>query len=187
MSFIVRLTSVLTVICAVCVALVAGANEATKDIIAKKAADDVKAAYKQVLPAMGDLSEVKNAKAGLITDIRESKKDGKANGYIYTVEPTGYGGKLTIMVGISADNKLTGIKILSMSETPGLGAKSTEPEWQKQFIGKPLKEALVVTKQAPTKDNDVRAITAATITSRAVVNGINEARAHFEKNYGKKG
>ncbi len=187
MSFMIRLTSVLCVICAVCVALVAGANEATKDIIAKKAAADVKAAYKQVLPTVGDLTKEKAPTGGLITDIQCSKKDGKANGYIYTVEPTGYGGKLTIMMGISTDNKLTGIKILKMSETPGLGAKSTEPEWQKQFIGKSLKEALVVTKQAPSKANDVKAITAATITSRAVVSGINDARTHFEKNYGKKG
>ena len=186
MSFMIRLTSVLCVICAVCVALVAGANEATKDIIAKKAAADVKAAYKQVLPTVGDLTKEK-APGGLITDVQSSKKGGKANGYIYTVEPTGYGGKLTIMVGISTDNKMTGIKILKMSETPGLGAKSTDPAWQKQFKGKSLKEALVVTKQTPSKDNDVQAITAATITSRAVVSGINAAREDFEKNYGKKG
>lgn len=186
MSFIIRLTGILCVICAACVALVAGANDATKETIAKKAAEDVKAAYKQVMPEVGDLTAEK-APGGMITDIQCSKKDGKANGYIYTVEPTGYGGKLTIMLGIAADNKLTGIKVLKMSETPGLGAKSTEPEWQKQFIGKPLKEALVVTKQDATKDNDVKAITAATITSRAVVSGINDARAHYEKNYGKKG
>lgn len=181
-SFITKLTLTLLIICAVCVGLVAYAHSATKDVIAARAAADVKAAYKQVFPELGDLSKEK-APGGLITDIQCSKKDGKANGYIYTVEPTGYGGKLTIMVGIDQKNKLTGIKILKLSETPGLGMKSTEPAWQAQFKGKPLKDALVVTKQTPSKDNDVKAITAATITSRAVVKGLNEVRDHYMKTY----
>ena len=66
---------------------------------------------------------------------------------------------------------------------PGSGCRSTEPEWQAQFKGKSLKNDLVVTKQDPTKDNDIRAITAATITSRAVVTGVNAARDHYMKNF----
>ena len=182
-QFVTKLTLTLLVICAVCVGLVAYAHNATKGVIAERAAADVKAAYKQVFPELGELTKEKAPTGTLITDIQCSKKDGKANGYIYTVDPTGYGGKVTIMLGITMDSKLTGIKILSLSETPGLGMKSTEPAWQKQFQGKPLKEALVVTKQEPSKDNDVKAITAATITSRAVVSGINAARDHFMKTY----
>ena len=88
------------------------------------------------------------------------------------------------MVGISKDgNKLTGIKVMQHSETPGLGAKSTEPAWQEQFKGKSLKEALVVTKDAVKKPEEIKAITAATITSRAVVTGVNAAREDYMKNY----
>ena len=173
----------LLITCAASVALVAGAHEGTKEIIAKKHEADTKAAYKQVLPDLGDLQKEK-APGDLISDIQKSSKGGKANGYIYTVDPSGYGGKIKLMVGIDAEKgTITGIKVLSHSETPGLGARSTEPEWQAQFKGKSLKNDLVVTKQDPTKDNDIRAITAATITSRAVVTGVNAARDHYMKNF----
>jgi len=179
---LVKYTFLLAAISGVSVAFVAGANEVTKDIIAKKAADDTRAAYKEVLPDLGELKKL-DAPGGIIKDIQQSKKGGKANGYIYTVTPNSYGGPLTLMVGISADNKVTGIKVMSHSDTPGLGARSTEPAWQAQFKNKPLKDALVVTKQEPTKANDVKAITAATITSRAVTSGINAAREDYMKNH----
>ena len=182
-NFFVKLTSTLLITCAASVALVAGAHEGTKEIIAKKHEADTKAAYKQVLPDLGDLQKEK-APGDLISDIQKSSKGGKANGYIYTVDPSGYGSKINLMVGIDAEKAtITGIKVLSHSETPGLGARSTEPEWQAQFKGKSLKNDLVVTKQDPTKDNDIRAITAATITSRAVVTGVNAARDHYMKNF----
>jgi electron transport complex protein RnfG len=184
-NLFVKYTGILAIICGVSVGLVAAANEGTKDTIAKKHQADVLAAYKVVLPDVGDLKKLQ-APGGMITDVQESSKSGKVNGYIYTVTPSGYGGKITLMVGISKEkNELTGIKVMSHSETPGLGAKSTEPEWQAQFKGKPLKDVLVVTKQTPTKKNEVKAITAATITSRGVVSGLNAVREDYMKNHAK--
>ena len=152
-NLFVKYTGILAIICGVSVGLVAAANEGTKDTIAKK-------------------------------HVQQSSKDGKPNGYIYTVTPSGYGGKVTLMVGISKNgDKITGIKVMNHSETPGLGAKSTEPEWQAQFKGKALKDALAVTKQEPAKPNEIKAIKAATITSRAVVTGVNAAREDYMKNH----
>ena len=91
-NFFVKLTSTLLITCAASVALVAGAHEGTKEIIAKKHEADTKAAYKQVLPDLGDLQKEK-APGDLISDIQKSSKGGKANGYIYTVDPSGYGGR----------------------------------------------------------------------------------------------
>jgi len=180
-KFISKLTLTLLILCAICTALVAGAYGLTKDTIAARAAADVKASYKQVFPQLGDLTQEK-APGGIIQDIKCSKEGGKVNGYIYTVTPSGYGGELTIMVGISSpDAKLTGIKVLKQNETPGLGAKSTEPQFSDQFAGKNLKSPLEVSKQA--KGEEIQAITAATITSRAVVKGVNEARDHYMKTY----
>lgn len=96
-NFFVKLTSTLLITCAASVALVAGAHEGTKEIIAKKHEADTKAAYKQVLPDLGDLQKEK-APGDLISDIQKSSKGGKANGYIYTVDPSGYGGKIKLMV-----------------------------------------------------------------------------------------
>lgn len=182
-NLFVKYTGILAIICGVSVGLVAAANEGTKDTIAKKHEADTRAAYKVVLPELGDLKKLP-APGGLITDVQQSSKDGKPNGYIYTVTPSGYGGKVTLMVGISKNgDKITGIKVMNHSETPGLGAKSTEPEWQAQFKGKALKDALAVTKQDPAKPNEIKAITAATITSRAVVTGVNAAREDYMKNH----
>ena len=111
-NFFVKLTSTLLITCAASVALVAGAHEGTKEIIAKKHEADTKAAYKQVLPDLGDLQKEK-APGDLISDIQKSSKGGKANGYIYTVDPSGYGGKIKLMVGIDAEKgTITGIKVL---------------------------------------------------------------------------
>jgi len=182
-NLFVKYTGILAIICGVSVGLVAAANEGTKDTIAKKHQADVLAAYRVVLPDVGDLKKLQSP-GGLITDVQQSTKNGKVNGYIYTVTPSGYGGKLTIMLGISKDgDKMTGIKIMNHSETPGLGAKSTESAWQAQFKDKPMKDALVVTKQDPAKPNEVKAITAATITSRGVVSGLNAAREDYMKNH----
>ena len=177
-NLFVKYTGILAIICGVSVGLVAAAHEGTK-----KHEADTRAAYKVVLPDLGNLKKLP-APGGLITDVQQSSKNGKPNGYIYTVTPSGYGGKVTLMVGISKDgDKITGIKVMNHSETPGLGAKSTEPAWQAQFKGKPLKDALAVTKQEPGKPNEIKAITAATITSRAVVTGVNAAREDYMKNH----
>jgi electron transport complex protein RnfG len=190
-QIIKKLTVPLVVICLVCSFLVAYAHDATKAAIEKKAADDTKAAYAQVLPAVGDLTKEKIpafSKENLIKDVECSKKDGKVNGYIYTVTPSGYGGPLDLMVGIGVDGKITGIKVLQHSETPGLGAKSTEPAFPKEFVGKDTKSEIKVTKSASPKADEIKAITAATITSRAVTKGVNICREHYVKNYaGKKG
>ncbi len=79
------------------------------------------------------------------------------------------------MVGLSSAGKVTGIKILSHTETPGLGANAPLPKFSDQYKNKPIKEKLEVVKVAPSKDNQIQAITGATITSKAVTLGVNDA------------
>ena len=116
---------------------------------------------------------------------KKSSKGGKANGYIYTVDPSGYGGKIKLMVGIDAEKgTITGIKVLSQFRKPRVWVPAApNRNGRLSYKGKSLENDLVVTKQDPTKDNDIRAITAATITSRAVVTGVNAARDHYMKNF----
>ena len=75
-NLFVKYTGILAVICGVSVGLVAAANEGTKDTIAKKHEADTRAAYKVVLPALGNLKKLP-APGGLITDVQESSKNGK--------------------------------------------------------------------------------------------------------------
>jgi electron transport complex protein RnfG len=83
----------------------------------------------------------------------------------------------------SLPRKTTGIKILSQAETPGLGANAEDSFFTDRFKGKSIEEPLEVVKQEPAGDNQILAITSATITSKAVANGVNIARAHFTENF----
>lgn len=180
---IFRLSFLLFAICAISTALVTGAYEYTKDIIAERDAAKVAESYLQVFPEAGKLEKVDAPENSPIKEILRSAKGAGVNGYIYTVAPKGYAGEIKIMVGIEKPSmKITGVKILSQQETPGLGAKCTEPAFLNQFLSKELRQELVVSKDAK-KPEEIQAITASTITSKAVVSGINLASAHFRETY----
>lgn len=95
-------------------------------------------------------------------------------GYCVEVAPTGFGGPVNMIVGINMDGSLAGIQILSMSETPGLGAKASDADFAGQFTGADATGSLAVSKDGGT----IQAITGATITSRAVTNGVNAAATY---------
>lgn len=106
-------------------------------------------------------------------------------GVIYAVETKGYAGPITLLAGFDiASGKLVAVKVLSQRETPGLGAKAQEKQFQDRYRGKGLAEPLEVTKKAPVKENQIEAITASTITSKAVTKGGNAAREHFLASFG---
>ena len=89
-------------------------------------------------------------------------------GYVVQVAPSGFGGNLDVMVGVGADGTCTGVSIISHAETSGLGANATKEDFRAQFVGK--------ANVAVTKDGgDIAALTGATITSRAVCDGVNAA------------
>ena len=93
-------------------------------------------------------------------------------GYAVMVSTGGYGGEMLLTVGIDRELKVTGIDVISHSETPGLGAKCTSDEFKSQFIGK--SEGIEVVKKEA-GDNEIDAISSATITSKAVTNCVNSA------------
>lgn len=79
------------------------------------------------------------------------------------------------MVGISKDGKITGVEIGNHSETPGLGSKATEPMFKNQYVDKDVLNSLLVVKGSTNNDNEISAISGATITSNGVTNGVNAA------------
>ena len=106
--------------------------------------------------------------------------NGNCTGIVFRVFPQGYGGAIPVMVGLDLTNTVTDIRIASaaegMNETPGLGAKILEDDFKEQFIGKSGEMVLL------TKDGgEIDAITAATISSRAVCNGIKEGIDQYSK------
>ena len=106
--------------------------------------------------------------------IYKAVKGGEVVGYCVKNASSGYGGDITLLTGIDKDLKVTGVELLSHAETAGLGANATKPEFKEQYKGKT--ENMVVVKNSP-KDNDIVAISGATITSKAVTEGVNKAIA----------
>ena len=104
---------------------------------------------------------------------------GAALGYVVTVTShAGYGGDITFSVGITNEGVVNGYSITAISETAGLGMKANESDFYSQFEEKAV-ESLEVVKGTATADNQIEAISGATITSRAVTNGVNVCLAYF--------
>lgn len=111
----------------------------------------------------------------VVSQVFQAKQGGRTAGYAIKTMPSGYGGAIELTVGISDNGTLTGVYVGNNSETPGLGAKSTEPKFRDQFKDKKVDIPLEVIKSGQAKDNQVQAISGATITSKAVTSGVNTA------------
>ena len=95
--------------------------------------------------------------------------DGEEIGKIFKVKTLGYGGYILLKVGVNENFKIKGVKIIHHSETPGLGSKITSEKFLSQFEGKTIDE-IYLKKDNP--EGKIDGITGATISSRAVVDGI---------------
>ncbi len=185
MKNILRYALILFLIAAVVAGLLAGVNLLTKDTIAQNEIAAEQQALGEVMPDAQTFEPFDAEVAqgfGVAAVYAAADAAGTAKGYCVKVAQNGYGGAISAVVGVGLDGKVTGVSIISHAETPGLGAKCTDPDFLSQFTGKPLKKKLVVKKTAK-KEREVQAITASTITSNAVVRGINEARSHYFANY----
>lgn len=163
---------VLFAITAVSALILAAVNSFTAPIIERNNKLTQENAMRAVLPGAVAFEKV-DYDVNESSCVSEIYSAGDA-GVAVKAEPNGYGGAITLMVGIDAEYKVTGVEVISQSETAGLGANCTKDEFKKQFIGKT--ENITVVKNGA-DDNEIDAITSATITSKAVTKGVNEAIA----------
>ena len=167
-AYILRLALTLLVITSVVAALLAGINAITAPIIAASKEAKTQEAIEAVLPGGGKEIAFTDS-TGLVTKVYASE-----TGYAVQVAPSGFGGTITMMVGVNKDGAVLGIAVISHTETAGLGSiageKSSKGEaFRAQFEG--LSGILAVTKDG----GQIDAISSATITSRAVTQGVNAA------------
>ena len=125
-------------------------------------------------------------KDGSSRTIYLGKKHGKSVGAAFTSESEGYSGFITIMMGVDLEGKLTGIEILKHAGTPGLGANITTASFKKQFVGKfragsPEDKLEAVKDRKATKHWEIEALTGATVSSRGVVQALNDGLTMFQK------
>lgn len=109
-----------------------------------------------------------------------SDDSGQMLGYVLTVtDSEGYGGDIQLSMGVRMDGTLNGISILSISETAGLGMNADTDAFKSQFADKNV-EQFTYTKNGASADNEIDAISGATITTNAVTNGVNGGLLTFQ-------
>ncbi|MBR1698866.1 MAG: RnfABCDGE type electron transport complex subunit G [Bacteroidales bacterium] len=178
-SNLTNMVLVLGLTCLLCSAILGGAYVLTKEPIDAAAAQKTNRAIAQVLPAFETASERSFVEVyGKDFPYYEAKNGEDLVGYAIESTVVGFGGNLTVMVGVTPDRKVCNTSVLSHSETPGLGAKCTsDPKFVSQWAGfDPSVKKLEVKKDG----GDVDAITASTITSRAYALAVQNALAAFD-------
>ena len=178
-SNLTNMVLVLGVTCLACSAILGGAYALTKEPIAAAAAEKTDKAVARVLPTFdGTLPRDYVEAVGKTFPYYQAMDDDQTVGYAIESTVVGFGGNLTLMVGITPDRVVYSTFVLSHSETPGLGAKCTsDAKFMEQWKGfNPAVKKLAVRKDG----GDVDAITASTITSRAYTLAVENALAAFD-------
>jgi electron transport complex protein RnfG len=193
----VMLVVVLTLVCLISALALALVNGVTKDRIAEQKRLAELRAVSEALPrnSVGydndpskDVIAVTQWKTedGSPKRIFLGRKDGNVVGVAFTSVGEGYGGYITIMMGVDLTGKLTGIEILEHLETPGLGANIESAElFRDQFKGKyregsPAGKLEVIKGRKADKDWEIEALTGATVSPTGVVQAINDGLEKFD-------
>ena len=170
--------------------LLAGTDHVTAQDIAARALEDRLNSLSQVIPAsihdnnlVTDAIAMKDGQGNEITVYRATK-EGKVTGLAYEIFGSGYAGKMKLMLGVDAEGKVLGVRVLAHKETPGLGDKieTKKGDWILRFtglsIGNPPVEKWKVKKDGGQFDQ----FAGATITPRGVVRAIREGLEFFAAN-----
>lgn len=164
-SYFLKLAVTLLVIAAVVSGLLGLTNYITADRIDEINAEKTAKSMQEVLPADAyDELTYTGAEANVAAVYQAGDK-----GLVVEVTPGGFGGTIDMVVGIGTDGTVTGVSIINMSETSGLGANAAKEGFRAQFVGR--SGELAVSKDG----GEIDALTGATITSRAVTSGVNTA------------
>lgn len=173
-----KFAGTLFLITAVSGLLLAFTHGATKDIIAEREKMD-SLQLSVILPGCnGDNVKEMNVEMDKDSGVNvayEVYSGQKVVGHAIIVSPKGVGGNIKMSVGITEEGKLGGLKTVSHSETPGIGDIVEKESFMGRFRNKPIKETLKAVKSTPSKENEIEAVSGATITSAAVTSGVNKA------------
>jgi electron transport complex protein RnfG len=180
----VRLALPVVVVCMVAAAGLSVTYALTKDKIAATDKANEEKALKAVLPDADAFKPVPAATLGAagkaagdvpVLAVYAAMQGSQQIGWGVKVTPRGYGGPITMVVGLDSDGKVTGVSIVSSNETPGLGTKAVGPDEQSvAFLG-----SFVGVSSSDTA-GDVDTITGATKSSRGVRNGVTAALKVYE-------
>lgn len=171
------LTPALTlfVICLVTAVLLAGTNLMTRDKIVEINQQSESASRQLVLPSAKDFENSKDGTYAI------GKNGNSLAGYVFTTKTKSYGGDLKVMTGIDKDGKITGVVLLAISDTPGLGLNAEKESFRDQYKKAVPENGFEVIKSGTASDTQIEAMTGATITSKAVTTCVNNAIKQYQK------
>ncbi len=163
-------TITLFLVCVIITAALAFTNSITADKIAENEAAAQQESMKTVCPDAVEFEEITE-------NVVYKGIDGNGNsaGYAISTIANGYGGQVKVMTGIK-DGKIINIDVYyNDDETPGLGKNTSDESFTSQFADRVTDEDLIVSKDFQGEGQKVDAVTSSTISSRAVVDAVNEA------------
>lgn len=172
MRDMVKMGLILLLITAVSGLVLGVTNSMTEGIILERAMAGDLASLQVLLGDADSFEPVTGEDVDAVSFVKEvfaGKQGNEVVGYAIKLATTGYAGPVEIMVGITTGARVTGVEILSHSETPGLGTRITEQEFRDQFVGLDA-----------SGDANVDVISGATVSSNAVINGVNVAISLFQ-------
>ena len=197
MKTIIKDALILFAITAVAGILLAVVNEITKDPIEAQKRAAVEAACKEVFPEAASFREGEKPETvaayaeftgkypkDTVDEVYEAlAADGSVLGVVLNItNREGYGGNIRFSMGVSLDGTLKGVSILETSETPGLGLQAADV-LVPQFKDRQAESFVYVKGGGASAENEVDAISSATITTRAFVNGVNAGLDYFRMAY----
>lgn len=176
-----RLGGILLFICMIAGGVLSLVNDLTKEVIIENSKIN-KNDLAYVIEDAEKLRdyEVELSEDSAVKEVYEALKEDEVIGYVFKVTTKGFHGGVDFVVAIKEDT-LSGMKVLSHSETPGLGSKINEEEFTDKFKNLPIENFIELIKVSKSKDNEVEAVAGATKSSTASVNATNEAIAFYLK------
>ena len=172
----------LTIIAIVAGLALSGVFSMTKDTIEEQEVFKAAVAYREVCPGATSFT-IPDEIMEIVGDEGIDQGDATINacyfgkdgdrtvGYALSVSSKGFGGQIVMALGLTPEGEITGISFTELSETAGLGMRADEPDFKDQFIGKSGQLTLV--KGDASGEQEISAITGASVTSGAVINAVN--------------
>lgn len=195
MKKIIKDILILCIITVICGGVLGYVYQITLSPIEKQAQQSQQDAYLEVMKEATSFKEINSkeinklakqlknnyGKNGItIEKALKSFKQKESIGYIIqVVDHDGFGGDIELIVGINLQKEITGIEILSIDETVGLGMNAKNEDFRNQYVGKKVKKFQVV-KNGKQNEDEVDSLSGATITSKAMTNGMNAALDFYD-------
>ncbi len=176
MRDMIKPTLSLFIICLVTAFCLAFVNKVTKEPIVQRIEMDAEEQRKQVLTQAESFEKLEGwedqDESGIVKAVYAAYAGEELAGYVFSVAPKGFGGEIAVTVGVDSESIITGVSVGDNKETPGLGSKTADEKFREQYKGKDISKEIKIVKKPVSADDEIQAVSGATISTRAVTSGV---------------